>query len=140
MEDEEFKTLIKRIIIGIVIALIFVVPLTFVFINKLTPHDSNIIKSIKNKEDSVVLIIGNDCSNCQTTIKTINNLEFKHFVINKDKNSTNYDKIITKLNMSFSDVAVPTILYLKEGNLKASLVEIKDNDDLLVFLKNYNIK
>ena len=140
MEHNEIILLRNRIIIGIIIALIFVVPLTIFLINKLTPQEPTIIKAINTNEQVILLVTSNNCSNCSSIKNIINDLEIKKFIINKDKDRIEYDKILTGIEMLDSDIISPTIIYFENSKLISSLVDIKNKEDLLVFLNNYNIK
>ena len=140
MEHNEIILLRNRIIIGIIIALIFVVPLTIFLINKLTPQEPTIIKAINTNEQVILFVTSNTCSNCSSIKNIIDELEIKKFIINKDKDRIEYDKILTGIEMLDSDIISPTIIYFENSKLISSLVDIKNKEDLLVFLNNYNIK
>ena len=135
--DKELK---NKIIIGIVVGIIIVSVLTIIFINKFSIHEPRIVKSIKNDSEVVLLFEDRNCNDCSDINNVFTELKVKKYLVYKDNNKTDYDKIIKQLGISEEEIISPTIIYVKENKMVANLVEIKEVDKLQVFLDNYDIK
>ena len=66
MKDPEFIMLRNRVLIGIFISIIFIIPICFFIKNKLLVTESDLEKSIKNKEDILILFTEENCSKCKS--------------------------------------------------------------------------
>ena len=65
--------------------------------------------------------------------------EVPYYELNFDKTTINdYKRILRKIKISENDIVIPTLIYIKDGNLKSSLVDIKDKNELLSYLENLN--
>ena len=59
------------------------------------------------------------------------------YEINIDKTTINdYQRILRKIKISENDIVIPTMIYVEEGNLKSSLVDIKNKNELLSYIEN----
>ena len=129
--DKELK---NKIIIGTVVGIIIVSVLTIIFINKFSIHEP------KNDSEVVLLFEDRNCNDCSDINNVFTELKVKKYLVYKDNNKTDYDKIIKQLGISEEEIISPTIIYVKENKMVANLVEIKEVDKLQVFLDNYDIK
>ena len=60
-----------------------------------------------------------------------------YYEINIDKTTINdYQRILRKIKISENDIVIPTMIYVEEGNLKSSLVDIKNKNELLSYIEN----
>ena len=138
--NDELAVLKKRVLLGICFALVFIAALTFLFIERLVPHDSKIIRSLKSEEEVILLFENKNCSDCANLNKIIKSLEVKKYIIDKNQINGDYDKILNYVGVLDKDITSPTILYVKNKKLIASLVEVKEEKKVLAFLNSYNIK
>ena len=139
LNDPEVIELRNRIVLGIVIALIFVVPFTFFFINKLTEKDTKIVKRIKNGESMIILVSNKEVSNEVEIDDILSEVKIKYYKVT-DQSNKDYESLLKTINMPSTDIVPPTVIYIKDGNLTASLVDIKNISDLILFLENYGLK
>ena len=139
LNDPEVIALRNRIILGVVIALIFVVPFTFFFINKLTEKDTKIVKEIKNGESMIILVSNEKVSNEVEIDDILSEVKIKYYKTT-DQTNKYYESLLKNINMTSTDIVPPTVIYIKDGNLTASLVDIKNISDLILFLENYGLK
>jgi len=121
MQNPEFILLRNRFLIALLVALIFTIPLTLLFINKFSNKPSRIIDSINNKESIFILVTENNCEKCQETenIMKENNIDF--ILLNKDIEEK-YDSIIKKIDIPNDELTPPTIIYIKDGIINSKLV------------------
>ena len=138
--NDELAVLKKRVLLGICFALVFIAALTFLFIERLVPHDSKIIRSLKSEEEVILLFENKNCSDCANLNKIIKSLEVKKYIIDKNQINGDYDKILNYVGVLDKDITSPTIMYVKNKELIASLVEVKEEKKVLAFLNSYNIK
>ena len=139
LNDPEVIALRNRIILGVVIALIFVVPFTFFFINKLTEKDTKIVKEIKNGESMIILVSNEKVSNEVEIDDILSEVKIKYYKTT-DQTNKYYESLLKNINMTSTDIVPPTVIYIKDGNLTASLVDIKNISDLILFLENYGLR
>lgn len=137
MRDEEFRKLSKRFFISTFFVLLFIIPFTIVLITKFGVNNTDIEKSIRNKETILLFITKKNCSRC---IKMKNELEKNNILyaeLNIDKTTINdYQRILRRIKISENDVIAPTLIYIEDGELISSLVDIKEKNDLLSYIEN----
>lgn len=130
MNDPEFIMLRNRFIIGLIAALVFTIPLTFFFINKLVDKPSKILEEITNQETMLILVTEDDCASCQKVEKVLQENEVAYNRLNKDTDSK-YSQILKEIDVTESDITPPTIVYLVDGKLNSSLVTTTKKEVLL---------
>ena len=65
--------------------------------------------------------------------------EVPYYELNFDKTTINdYKRILRKVKISENDIVIPTLIYIQDGNLRSSLVNIKDKNELLSYIENIN--
>ena len=138
MNDPEFIMLRNRFLIGILISIIFIVPLFFFFKNKII-EDDDIIKKIKNKETLMILVVENNCNECKNYQEQLKNNDIAYMKINKS-NDTNYELILNELNMSYDEVTSPSIIYVEDKKVVATLTNMKTNDKINNFIINFKLE
>lgn len=135
MNDPELKKMIQKVLFAILIALVFAIPLFFVFKNRLTPKTSELLKSINNKT-FLLYITEDNCKICETLKKELDNKNIKYKELNKNKNR-DYNEIIIRLDLDNSNLSAPTLIYIKKGEVISYIVDIKDKKYLDDYLENY---
>ena len=133
---DEFTELRNKFLTGIVISLIFIIPMIIFFTKSIPKTDSSIIDNIDNKKSIVILITDSKHKKFKSTMNQIN---IKKKTIDK-YNYDGYQELIKKLNISESDIVVPTVIYIKKGDIKATLINIEQDKQLREFLKNYGVR
>lgn len=137
MNDPEFIELSGRYVLGILVALIFCVPLFFFFKNRWAVSTTWIDK-VKENEEVVFLVTENDCTNCKKIENELNDLLVEYTLINPNK-VNEYEDLLKVLDISKDDIIPPTIIYVKEEKIVATLVEIDDTEELSLFVDNYQL-
>ena len=134
-DDEELISLFKRLKIGIVIILIFSVLFVVFIYNKFLPHTPEVINKINNKESLYVLIDNKSCNTCKRIKEILEENNISYYEINIDKD-THYKEFLKSLSITENEVVVPTIMYINNGMLDSTIVEVKDEEILKAFLEN----
>ena len=135
MKDPEVIQLRNRFILGIIIIIIFLIPLLIFISNKSGASDSIIINKINNKEKLFIFITSNNCSNCKEIEKIIKNEKIDYIELNKDK-IKNYNYILKKIDISEEEITIPSLIYEENGKNYAILTNIKE-EELIDFIDNY---
>jgi uncharacterized membrane protein len=138
MRDEEFIQLRNKFLFGLTIFIIFAIPIFFLLRNKMFIPDSKIIKSLKNKDSMVILIVDNKCNRCDKSKEVLTKLDVNYFILNKSTNR-DYNRILRKLELTEEDLEIPTIILVNEGKLYSYITNIKSKQEITDFVKNYNL-
>lgn len=135
MEDEAFIELKNKFLIGLVVALIFIIPLVIFFYRNIPSTESTITKSIDKKKDIIVLITDSKHSKYKNIMNQVN---IKKITIDKYKDSEYLD-LLDKLDIAEKDIVIPTVIYIKKGKQYATLINIKKEEELQEFLNEYEV-
>lgn len=134
-DDEELLSLFKRLKIGIVIILVFAVLFVVFIYNKFLPHTPEVINKINNKESLYVLVDNKSCTTCKRIKEILKENNISYYEINIDKD-THYKEFLKSLSITENEVVVPTIMYIENGMLDSTIVEVNDEEILKAFLEN----
>lgn len=134
MNDPEFKEMLKKAIFALSVALVFVIPIFFIFKNKLSSTPNEILKDIRNNKTFLLYVTKEKCNNCKNIRKELNNTKYKE--LNKDNNK-DYNEIIMKLELNDSKLYIPALIYINKGKVESYIVDIKSKEDINNFLNNY---
>lgn len=137
MKDEEFIKLKNNFFKSVFFVLLFIVPFTIALITKFGTNNTNIENKIRNKETMLILITEKKNNKCREIKDILKKQNVNYYEINIDKTTINdYQRILRKIKISENDIVVPTMIYVEEGNLKSSLVDIKNKNELLSYIEN----
>lgn len=137
MKDEEFIKLKNNFFKSVFFVLLFIVPFTIALITKFGTNNTNIENKIKNKETMLILITEKKNNKCREIKDILKKQNVNYYEINIDKTTINdYQRILRKIKISENDIVIPTMIYVEEGNLKSSLVDIKNKNELLSYIEN----
>ena len=135
MRDPEFRQLMKKFFLSVLVTVIFMIPIFFFLRNKILIPKSGILTDINKNKTMVIYITKNNCNKCNQMKKTIKNTNYKE--LNKDTNR-DYEEIISKLGVNKSNISFPTIMYVKKGNLISYIVDVNETE-VKEFIKNYKL-
>ena len=133
MKDPEFQKLAKKFLLGMVIILIFLIPLFIIFRNKFYTG-TDIEKKIDNKKTFIVYYIDSRCELCETYKKHLSNIGLKYEIIYK--NNTNTPSILRKIGITPTKLTTPSLIYIKKGKLVSTLAPINSKDEIDEYLEN----
>ena len=136
MEDQEFDSLKKRFLIGLVIIIVFV-SLCIIILNRVfNNYDGDIYKDVKNNKTLVILQVSNNCEMCDS-VKIVledRNIEFEELTMSyKDR----HEDVYRLLGVESKNIKAPALFYVKKGELVAYLNDIKSDNELNMFIDNY---
>ena len=134
MNDPEFKEMLKKAIFALSVALVFIIPIFFIFKNKLSSTPNTIIKDIRNEKTFILYITKEKCNTCKMIKQELSEIKYKE--LNKDKNK-DYNEIIMKLELDDSKLYIPALIYINKGKVESYIVDIKSKEDINNFLSNY---
>ena len=133
-DDEDLRNLFKRLGIGIAVLLVFCTLFYFVLLNRFSPHSSKVVEDVNNKKSIYVLIDDNKCSNCKDIKRIIEEEDIPYYEINIDK-ATYYEDFLSSISATKNEVVLPTLIFVREGNLDSTMVEINDEGLLKEFIE-----
>lgn len=137
MRDPEFIELRNKFLLGVLIFLIFAIPIFFFVRNKMFMPDSKIMKYLKKNDSMLILVVEDNCTRCKKSKEVLNELNVNYFILNKDT-ERDYNSIIRKLKIE-DEVQVPAIIFVNEGNLYSYIYNIKNKKEIIDFVESYNL-
>ena len=138
MKDPEFIELRDKFLKGLGIVLIFIIPFIIFMVKKFNVEDSKVIKKINNEENIVLFVENAKCSTCESIEKILNNLNVEYEIINSST-SKDYKSVLKKLDITTTDIAVPTIIYIEEGKVNTILPSIETEEEITSFVDYYKL-
>ena len=136
--EDQIRDLKNKVLLGVFIFIIFFIPVLAVFMTKFGGVENKIIEKVDKEESFVVLFTKTECDYCKETKEVLkdNNINFEEV---KTDSERYYGTIIRKLEISKNDIVEPTVMIIKKGKQKSSLVDINNKNELELYLKNYNL-
>ena len=125
---EEQNELKKKILIGLGIFLLFFIPSLIAIINKFNYKESNILNRISKEESFLIVVKDKDTEMTKNIESYLKNNNYVY----EDLDSTDevrYKKVLYKLDISSDDIEEPTIIYVSEGKIYSSLVNVEDMEN-----------
>lgn len=132
-DDVELINLFKRLGIGIVVILVFCILFFFVLLNKFSPRSPEVVNSVKEGKTLYVLIDKKKCSTCKRIKEILKEEKINYYEINVDKDS-HYKEFLNAISSTENEVVIPTIMFIKDGKLDSTVVDIKNEEVLKAFL------
>ena len=134
-DDVELIDLLRKLKITIPVIIIFSVLLIIILIKKFNSTDTELIKKIKNNELLYILVYDNKCDKCKQIKEILKEKKIYYYEINKNKDK-NYNKTLKELNMKEYEIISPTLLYINEGKLSVSAIDIKNAETIDALIEN----
>ncbi|MBQ6323415.1 MAG: thioredoxin family protein [Bacilli bacterium] len=138
MNDPDFIDLRNKFLLSVLIIIVFLIPTILLFVNKFDVGSSKIVKKINKKETMLVFITSPDCKKCKKIENILSNNDVKYYKLDASK-KFEYQEYLQELSITRKDVVIPTLMYIEEGSLYATLVDITDGEDLNSFIENYGL-
>lgn len=127
MKDLEFIELRNRFLLALLICVIFLVPFFLIFYRNITTENSKILKRINQEETFYIFLTKNNCKDCKEIEKKLQELSLDYLKSNQDKDK-NYQKVLTKVEISNDDITLPTLFYIENGKLISILMDFDDEN------------
>ena len=129
MNDPELIELRNKFLLGILVAVVFCVPLIVFMSKNMVTNDSDIYSYIKNRETFIIFVEEKRCSECDNVKDILDSKNVSYYVLNIDK-TNDYLSILKRLNLSEDSVTTPGIIYVDEGKLYSYLFNIADDEQV----------
>ena len=137
MQDEEFIRLKSNFFKILFFMILFMVPFIMIFVTKFEVNDTKILKQIKTEQKVLILVTEKKCSTCKEIKKILKENDVKFSELNVDKVTINdYKNILNKIKMPEYEVVIPALITIENQTLKSSLVNIKNKNELLMYINN----
>ena len=138
MRDQEFIELRNKFLIAMfIIFLIGILGYTFLK-NKLYIKDPEVLEALNNKESIVVLVTKENCDRCKKTQEVLNEVDVNYYILNSERERS-YETILKKMNLFERDIDEPTLIYIEEGNVIATLPNIRNQKQITDFVDSYKL-
>ena len=129
MNDPELIELRNKFLLGILVAVVFCVPIIVFMSKNMVTNDSDIYSYIKNRETFIIFVEEKRCSECYKVQDILASKNVSYYVLNIDK-TNDYLSILKRLNLSEDSVTTPGIIYVDEGKLYSYLFNIADDEQV----------
>ena len=129
MNDPELIELRNKFLLGILVAVVFCVPIIVFMSKNMVTNDSDIYSYIKNKETFIIFVDEKRCSACDDVRDILDNKNVSYYEMNIDK-TKDYLSILKRLNLSEEIVTTPGIIYVDEGKLYSYLFDIESDEQV----------
>lgn len=129
MNDPELIELRNKFLLGILVAVVFCVPIIVFMSKNMVTNDSDIYSYIKNKETFIIFVDEKRCSACDDVQDILDNKNVSYYEMNIDK-TKDYLSILKRLNLSEEIVTTPGIIYVDEGKLYSYLFDIESDEQV----------
>lgn len=136
MKDPEFIKLKNRFLLGILVALVFSVPL-LIFVSK-TYSSSNILTKIEKKETFTVIVTKKKCEMCKDALKVLKDNNVNYVELKMDSNK-DYKEILRRLKVDNPKEEAPILIYVKDGEMFANLFSITKKSIAKEFISNHSL-
>lgn len=136
MRDPEFVELRNKFLIGILIAVVFTVPL-FIYVYK-TFSNPKVLTKIDKGETFSLVIVSKDCEKCGLVEDILDSKNIKYLEVNSSTDK-NYKSIINKLGIKNTQNSFPVIVYVKDGKMAGNMMNINSENEVLGFLEFHKI-
>ena len=129
MNDPELIELRNKFLLGILVAVVFCVPIIVFMSKNMVTNDSDIYSYIKNRETFIIFVEEKRCSECDKVKDILDSKNVSYYVLNIVK-TNDYLSILIRLNFSEDSVTTPGIIYVDEGKLYSYLFNIVDDEQV----------
>lgn len=139
MNDLEFNELRNRIIIGVLVAIIFSIPILIFVIKNFRIDTSDVLRKLKKKEDMLIYLKDDSCKQqCDMVENIFEDKKISYFTINIG-HYADYDELLKRLDIEERAVEIPSIIYIEKGEMVANMMDVNQEDNLISFLEFYKL-
>lgn len=132
-EDKDLEQLKKRLLLGILVMVVILVPFTCLFLRK-TMNKSDVLKKYNHKKTFMVLVTNsNEKDKCNSLKKTLKNKDISYVEYNLDK-TYDKDRVLPKFGVSYESINVPMLVYVYKGKTVIRVMNVYDESVLDDFL------
>ena len=110
----------------------------------LVKNEADIEKIKKDKQDAIVYVENSDikkCEKCKEIKKYLDDKNINYSIYDAKKHSKKeYEKMLIELNINPEDFNYPAVMYIKEGEMYANIINIADTKNVENFIKSYELE
>lgn len=136
MRDPEFVELRNKFFFGMLVVIIFAIPI-MIFLIK-TYGSSSVLTKIEKDEDLVILVTANTCDNCDLVKDILKDKDIKFSKLNSSTNK-DYSEIMRKLDIENKRGEFPILIYVEDGEMKANLFSIDSKEKVEDFIEFHGL-
>ena len=136
MRDPEFVELRNKFFFGMLVVIIFAIPI-MIFLIK-TYGSSSVLTKIEKDEDLVILVTANTCDNCDLVKDILKDKDIKFSKLNSSTNKY-YSEIMRKLDVENKREEFPILIYVEDGEMKANLFSIDSKEKVEDFIEFHEL-
>lgn len=136
MRDPEFVELRNKFFFGMLVVIIFAIPI-MIFLIK-TYGSSSVLTKIEKDEDLVILVTANTCDNCDLVKDILKDKDIKFSKLNSSTNK-DYSEIMRKLDIENKREEFPILIYVEDGEMKANLFSIDSKEKVEDFIEFHGL-
>lgn len=136
MKDPEFIELRNKFLFGMLVVVIFAVPIMIFLIR--TYGTSSVLSRINKDETFTILVTAKECSKCELVSDVLKDNNVKFYKLNSSTNK-DYDEIMKKLEIENKREEYPILIYVKDGKMQANLFSINDKGTVTDFLEFHGL-
>lgn len=133
MVDTEFNEFKNKVIISVIVIILFVIPLTVFVFKTYGYKESEVLDKINNKENMVLLLRNRSCDYCDNIISILDNNEISYEIVMST--DARYNDIIKALDIPRNEIIEPGLVEVKDGDGIGYVVDIKNKEAVLEFIK-----
>ena len=134
-KDEDFIKLRNNALLAVAVVGLIAIVIILVFVRGF--GSGPVTKKMKHKDTFVVFIENNKCSNCSKIEEFLNDNNVKYEKLNEYDNEAK--SIFKKYDFVTDEAISPAIIYIKDGVVYSSLVNLNDTEELSLFIDNYEL-
>lgn len=136
MRDPEFVELRNKFFFGMLVVIIFAIPI-MIFLIK-TYGSSSVVTKIEKDEDLVILVTANTCDNCDLVKDILKDKDIKFSKLNSSTNK-DYSEIMRKLDIENKREEFPILIYVEDGEMIANLFSIDSKEKVEDFIEFHGL-
>lgn len=136
MKDPEFIELKNRFLFGLLVVVIFAVPI-MIFLVK-TYGSSSVLTKVEKDESFVILVTAKTCDNCDLVKDILKDNDVKFTKLNSSTNK-DYDEIMKKLKIENKREEFPILVYVEDGEMKANLFSVDSKEKVEDFIEFHGL-
>lgn len=136
MRDPEFVELRNKFFFGMLVVIIFAIPI-MIFLIK-TYGSSSVLTKIEKDEDLVILVTANTCDNCDLVKDILKDKDIKFSKLNSSTNK-DYSEIMRKLDIENKREEFPILIYVEDGEMIANLFSIDSKEKVEDFIEFHGL-
>lgn len=140
MNDEIFIKLRNKFLLSVLATVIILSPIFLFFMNRYGDFSSEVLKKMASKEEYFIYFMSSsDCGSCDLVSDVLDNSGVKYYEydIYREKD---LDDVLYAIGLSKDVLTIPGVVYMKDGQMQANLMDIKNEEVLQKFLNREFIK